>query len=451
MLTVIAVYRIRYGGRRDCIGRHEARSIASRRMSRAFEEQAEIAPPEPGLTAEDLVARAAGLRDLLRGEQAATEERSYYSDEVHEAIRDAGLYRVLQPRRFGGYELGIEAFYRVVMELSRGCPSTGWCFCLGAAHVLQVAAFYSEAAQREIFGDDGHFVAASRDLPSGTVTPVDDGYLVDGTWNYCSGAPHSTHFVARARLAERRGEAGDGAPLVLVTVPRADWTLLDDWHGVLGLRGSGSHSIAVDGAFVPEHWVVADDPFDLEADGDATTSTVHPNPIYNSRHLNFFHGELGSIMVGVAEAAVDEFERILLTSRTADPLPPGRRRDAADYQRPLGLGMAMAAAARQVVLGAAREHTERCRLSAQEGVPYRAADDLLLESVQGQACRLAFEAIELMARMSGSSNVIRDGRRMGRYLRDALVYRSHQQGASVEMMATKLGRAHLDDQEETPR
>jgi 3-hydroxy-9,10-secoandrosta-1,3,5(10)-triene-9,17-dione monooxygenase len=231
---------------------------------------------------------------------------------------------------------------------------------------------------------------------------------------------------------------------VLVAIPREQWTMLDDWRGILGLRGSGSHSIAVNQALIPAHFMADGDPFDFDPRADAKRSSVHENPIYNSRHLNFFHGELASIMVGTAEAAVDEFERIIRTSRTADPLPPGLRGDAVDYQRPFGLGIAMAGAARQTVLGAAREHTERCRLNAEEGVPYLARDDLLLESIHGQAGRLAFETVESLARMSGSSNAVRKGRRMERYLRDALVYRSHQQGASVEMMATLLARAQLE-------
>jgi 3-hydroxy-9,10-secoandrosta-1,3,5(10)-triene-9,17-dione monooxygenase len=403
----------------------------------------DLAGTESIPTPDTVVRRAAALREHLRAEQAATEERSYPSPETHQALREAGLYRILQPRRFGGYELGIETFYRVVMELSRGCPSTGWCFCLGAAHVLQVATFYSEAAQEDIFGTDGHFVAASRDLPSGIVTPVDGGYRVDGTWNYCSGAPFSTHFVAHARLADRSGRVAEDPQLVLVTVPREDWTMLDDWHGILGMRGSGSHSILVERAVVPEHFVVTGDPFDFGDEPTVTRSEVNPNPIYSSRHLNFFHGELASVMVGIAEAAVEEFERILLTARTSSPLPPGARSDAVDYQRPFGLGMAKAAAARQIALGVAREHTERCRRNAEEEVPYLASEDLLLESVHGQAGELAFEAIELLVRMSGSSNAVREGRRMERYMRDALVYRSHQQGAAVEMMATILAQARL--------
>jgi 3-hydroxy-9,10-secoandrosta-1,3,5(10)-triene-9,17-dione monooxygenase len=400
--------------------------------------------PEPDLTPREIISRAAALREYLRDEQEATEQRTYYSPQTHELFKEAGLYRILQPRRFGGYEFDIETFYRVVMELARGCPSTGWCFCLGAAHVLQVAALFPEEAQRQIFAaDDGHFVAASRDLPAGTVTQSGDGYVVAGTWNYCSGAPYSTHFIARALLADARGQTSADSPAVLVAIPRADWTMLDDWHGLLGLRGSGSHSIQVKEAQVPGAFVVTSDPFSFDTAAAAQRSGVHPNPMYNSRHLNFFHGEIGAIMTGMADAATDEYERIIRTSKTSSPLPPGLRMDAPDHQRTLGLGLAKASAARQIVLGAARQHLEHCRQAAEDDVPYEAEQDLLLESTHGQAGELAFSAIENLARMSGSSNAVRDGRRMQRYLRDALVYRSHQQGASIDMMAAQLAVARL--------
>jgi 3-hydroxy-9,10-secoandrosta-1,3,5(10)-triene-9,17-dione monooxygenase len=403
-----------------------------------------IPVPEPALTPDEIVARAAAMREDLRERQAETEERTFYAPEIHRAFTDAGFYRILQPRRFGGYEFDVETYYRVVMELSRGCPSTGWCFCLGGAHVLQLAAYFGEEAQTAIFGADGHFVAASRDLPAGTATPVPGGYRVEGTWNYCSGAPYSTHFIARARLADAAGEVAEDAPLVLVAVARDDWEMLDDWHGILGLRGTGSHSIRVPGAVVPESFAVTEDPFDIGVEGLAAPLTVHPNPMYNRRHLNFFHGEIAAIVAGMAMAAVDEYERIVLTNRTYDPLPPGPRWAAPDYQRPLGLGVAKAQAAREIVLGTARRHLELCRREAAGDGAYRFDEDLLHESMHAQAAVMAYEAIELLVRMSGSSHAVREGQRRERYMRDALVYRSHQQGANVEMMARRLGETRLE-------
>ena len=143
------------------------------------------------------------------------------------------------------------------MELSRGCPSTGWCFCLGGAHVLQLAAFFSERAQADVIGPEAALRRRVGDMPSGVVERVADGWRVTGTWNYCSGAPWSTHFIARARI----GHEPD-AQLALVAIPRDGWRMLDDWHGILGMRGTGSHSIEVPGMVVPDHFVVADDPFD---------------------------------------------------------------------------------------------------------------------------------------------------------------------------------------------
>ena len=112
-----------------------------------------IAPPEPDLTPAEIVARAHALRPLLVEQQAETEARTYYSEEVHEEFLRAGFYRMLVPRRFGGYEFDLPTFMRVIIEIAAGCPSTAWCLCLSAAHALQVGALFEEKAQAAIFGD----------------------------------------------------------------------------------------------------------------------------------------------------------------------------------------------------------------------------------------------------------------------------------------------------------
>ena len=78
-----------------------------------------IAPPEPDLTPAEVVARAHALRPLLVEQQAATEARTYYSREMHEEFLRAGFYRMLVPRRFGGYEFDLPTFMRVIIEIAR--------------------------------------------------------------------------------------------------------------------------------------------------------------------------------------------------------------------------------------------------------------------------------------------------------------------------------------------
>ena len=80
--------------------------------------------PEPGLAPDELVARAIALRPALREAQAAAEELGRYSPQMHEAFGKAGFYRVLQPRRYGGYEFDVPTFARLVIELARGCPGS---------------------------------------------------------------------------------------------------------------------------------------------------------------------------------------------------------------------------------------------------------------------------------------------------------------------------------------
>ena len=114
-------------------------------MQEASAASSTVEVPEPELTPREIVARAAAMRPELLERQAETEERTFYAQDTHRAFTEAGFYRILQPRRFGGYEFDLETYFRVIIEIARGCPSTGWCLCLGGAHVLQVASMYDEA------------------------------------------------------------------------------------------------------------------------------------------------------------------------------------------------------------------------------------------------------------------------------------------------------------------
>lgn len=200
---------------------------------------------------DELLESAREIRPTLRANQRRTELEATYSEEVHRFFVERGIYKALKPQKFGGYEIGIPGYFRLISEIARGCPSTAWCVSLGAGHNLQIGSYWPAEAQREIFGSHEYFLApgSSSGGSDVRVTRVDGGYRMSGLWRYCSGAPYSTHFHPTAALPE----SGELAWFVL---PRADYTILDDWGQVLGMRGSGSNSITIDNAFVPEHMVV---------------------------------------------------------------------------------------------------------------------------------------------------------------------------------------------------
>ena len=85
-----------------------------------------IAPPNPNLTPEEMLRSAGDVRPLLRARQAECEAAGRVPEDVNAELIRRGFYRIIQPRRFGGYEFDIPTFYKVMMEVARGCADTGW-------------------------------------------------------------------------------------------------------------------------------------------------------------------------------------------------------------------------------------------------------------------------------------------------------------------------------------
>ena len=112
----------------------------------ATEQDTKVAP-----TREELIACAVALRPQLVAEQAATEARRFFSPELHQAFLDARFYDLYVPRRYGGLELDVPTFVRIVKEVARGCVSTGWCLGLSMNHALQVGSWWPASAQDAIF------------------------------------------------------------------------------------------------------------------------------------------------------------------------------------------------------------------------------------------------------------------------------------------------------------
>src|ERR1700728_3697916 len=95
-----------------------------------------IPVPEPDLTPEELIRRARAMRPVLRERQEACEAAGTILPETNRDFLAAGFYRPAQPRRFGGYEFDVPTFLEVMMEIARGCPSSGWVLALTAGHPL---------------------------------------------------------------------------------------------------------------------------------------------------------------------------------------------------------------------------------------------------------------------------------------------------------------------------
>jgi 3-hydroxy-9,10-secoandrosta-1,3,5(10)-triene-9,17-dione monooxygenase len=399
-----------------------------------------IEPPEPDLTPAEVIARARALRPLLVERQAETERRTYYSEEVHEEFRRAGFYRLLVPRRYGGYEFDLPTFLRVIVEIAAGCPSTAWCLCLAAGHALQTGALFEERAQAELFGD-GDYRCAAVAAPSGKATRVDGGWELNSTHAYSSGAPYSTHYMGQTFIAE---EGAKGPPRILLFVaPRECWTMLDDWGDTLGLKGSGSHSVRFEGAVIPEHFALEDT---WMVDTDVSKGTpglaLHGNPMYAGRTLSFFESELASVMVGAAKGALEEYETTLRTRTTQRPPIVERYLDP-DYQRWFGRAMGLVAAAEAMVLQCAEQYMETCRRGVESGEPFSRKDDLRINIVAREALTMAWNAMQGEIFRTAGTSMARSGQRLERIFRDMAMGWGHFGTIVGDWAARELAREHL--------
>ena len=386
----------------------------------------EISPAE-------LIARAQALRPSLLERQEATERDTRYSQETHADFLEAGFYRMLIPCMFGGLEVSVETFAKVMIEIARGCPSTGWGLCLASGHALQVGSFFSEQAQADVFGFDGDFRCAAAFAPRDVLTRTEDGWAVEGTFPYASGAPFSTHLLAQAPLP-------DGPALFVV--PRSEWTIVDDWGDTLGLRGSGSNSVNLDGARIPEHFALPGvDLMGMPPGVETPGLRLHGNPMYAHRPAGFYGVEAAAVVVGMARGAVDEYERQIHTRTTNRP-PMVPRAEDPDFQRWLGMAIARVDAAEIMVLGAARHLMETCA-GIPEGRPYSYEEDVRVGMIARQALSYAWETVSGELIRTAGTSAVRDGQRFGRIVRDMATGWGHLYNAMTDASARELAKARL--------
>jgi len=399
------------------------------------------APPEPGLTPEEMVQRAIGLREELIEDQAETERRTYFSAEMHSAFEAAGFYRLYVPKRYGGYEFDVPTFLRVVQEVARGCVSTGWCLGLSMNHALQVGSWWPASAQDAIFGD-GEFRAGSVAAPVGRAVREGDGWRIDGQVAFASGSPYATHYMGQV-LTD--GPDPDGQPTLMAFVaPRSEWEMLDDWGDSLGLKGSGSHSLRFDGTRIPEDWAFPCNMIDVDCEGGTEGSVLHGNPMYAGRGMAIFTSSLAAIMVGGVYNALDEYERLLRTKKT--PLPPfGLRIHDAEHQKWYGHAYARIRAAEAALNDVGRQHMELCRRTVEDGAPYTYGDDM---AVAGIAREVMFQCWDIMQSdiwQTVGASVARDGERMARVFRDLSVAIAHRNPQQRDFFYGEIAREVLGE------
>jgi 3-hydroxy-9,10-secoandrosta-1,3,5(10)-triene-9,17-dione monooxygenase len=205
---------------------------------------------------------------------------------------------VLQPRRYDGLEADPLTFYEGVRLIASADASTGWIASVLSVHAWQLALF-PEAAQEAVWGSDPDTLVSSSYAPTGTAAVVDGGYLVSGRWSFSSGCDHATWVLLGALVTGPAGQVVDFRTFLL---PRSQYEIVDAWDTV-GLAGTGSHDVQVDGAFVPDdHTLSMTDTGRCHGPGQA----VNPGPLYRLPFHSLFTSAITTPIIGMAYGAYAE-------------------------------------------------------------------------------------------------------------------------------------------------
>jgi alkylation response protein AidB-like acyl-CoA dehydrogenase len=249
---------------------------------------------------EDLVARARSFIPTLHAAQEHVEEARQVPQEIIDRLLEADLFRVVQPKRYGGFEYGFDVFARVVMEISAGCGSTGWVYSVLAQHQWLIGLFPVEA-QDDVWSKSRLSIAASSYRPSGIAIEENGGYRVSGLWSFCSGCDNAQWMIFGVAIASKKGEPPTDQGWVIV--PRAEVEFEDNWN-VIGLAGTGSKNAVVEETFVPAHRVLKM--------GEATTgqgpgarvnrATLYRIPIFSAVSIC-----LAAPALGIASGVLDDY------------------------------------------------------------------------------------------------------------------------------------------------
>lgn len=249
---------------------------------------------------------------VLRAEHAASDELGRLTDAAAAVLRDSGGVRLLQASDLGGAEADPREFCAWVREVARHNPSAGWIAGVVGVHPWEISLATSQL-QQEIYGTDPDTWVASPYAPQGRAFKVDGGYRFSGEWSYSTGTDHCEWIILGGMVTEPDGSF-EGFPDVRhFVLPRGDYEIVENsWH-VMGLSGTGSKNIRIDGAFVPEHRTISH--FGM-VEGEYAPRRPDTT-LYQLPFACVFSAAIVSASFGIAQGAIDAYRDYLRTRVSA--------------------------------------------------------------------------------------------------------------------------------------
>ncbi len=251
--------------------------------------------------AQSYLGRARELKPLLAAAGDEIERGREVTPQIVEAMIERGIFRMLLPRSIGGAELDPLTYTAVLEILGQGDGSTAWCLGQNSGCSM-IAPYLAPESAREIFGGPRGILAWGPELPNaGRGVAVDGGYRVTGQWGFATGSRHASWLGCHIPIFASDGSPRlnpNGRPVVrTMLLPKSEARIIDNWR-VLGLRGTGSDSYALEDHFVPQAHT---------AGRDNEAERREPGPLYQFTSGMIYAMGFSHVAMGIAKGAFDAF------------------------------------------------------------------------------------------------------------------------------------------------
>jgi 3-hydroxy-9,10-secoandrosta-1,3,5(10)-triene-9,17-dione monooxygenase len=375
-----------------------------------------------------MIARAKALIPRLRDRASRTEELRRLPPETERDLHDAGLFRIVQPKRVGGSEFDYVALVDCADALGQADASVAWNFANLASHHWMLGMF-DKRAQDLVWKNADALIASSFIFPAGRARKVDGGYMLRGSWPFSSGVD-SSEWNMLASVVSSDDEA-DGIEYRIFLLNKSDYKINDTWNAT-GLRGTGSNDVEVNDAFVGEPMTLAVS--DL-AGGPTPGSAVNPNALYALPVFSLFPYVLSGVALGNAQACLDDY--VDVSRHRASTYNRAKLGDFQSTQIKIAEASAKIDAARLIMRSACIEAMADARCGQ---VPDVAAKTKFRRD-GAYSVNLCTEAVSLLFSASGARGLFTSGA-LQRQFRDAHAINSHL-AFNFDAAGTNYGRVAL--------
>ncbi|HKV54223.1 MAG TPA: acyl-CoA dehydrogenase family protein [Candidatus Binataceae bacterium] len=363
--------------------------------------------------------RAIELGPAIREASEEIEHGRRLPVHIAQAMKQAGIFGMVIPREWGGPELDPLTQLRIIEALAMAEGSVGWCAMIGCDSGY-VTAFLDQDVARAMYPDIWVATAATVTI-SGQAVVAPGGYRVSGRFPFASGCQHCEWLWAGCQVIDNGAQRIDanGIPETrTVFVKLAQCEILDTWY-TTGLRGTGSHDIAIQDVFVP-----AEQTFSF-ADPQLIK---RPGPLYAFPLMFIAKGAAPAL--GVTRRAIDILletvgrkpsRKMMLSDRVE---PPRLLRDEVFVQEVAGRAETMLGAARAYLFDVIGD----LWATLVDGRRPSPVQEARFIAAYGYVVGLCVEAVQLVFKASGGSAVYQNGP-LDRCMRDVLTMNQHLMGS----------------------